>query len=262
MKLLDGRDIAQYIKERHRAQVSVMDPRPRMAIIRSEHNVAGDKYLKMKRAYGKDIGVDVDFYVEKPATMVERIHKLNRDKNVTGILIQLPLEDASQTAAALAAVAPEKDVDGLGPDTKFEPGTVKASLWLLAAYNVPVQGKVVIVGQGRLVGKPLADRLEASGVDVHRIDIRTKDLKAALQDADMIFTGTGKPGLIKSDMVKDGAVVVDTGSPRGELEPSLYERKDLTITPNPGGVGPMTVASLFDNLLIAQEAANRKQNRG
>ena len=251
MKLLDGRDIAAYIKERHRLQVQGMDPKPRMAIIRSEHNVAGDKYLKMKRAYGEDIGVPVDLYVEKPETMISRIHALNKDKSVTGILIQLPLEDPTQTAEALAAVAPEKDVDGLSPDTIFEPGTVKASLWLLAAYNVDIKGKVVIVGQGRLVGKPLADRLEASGVEVVRADIKTGDLKSVTQDADMIFTGTGKAGLITSDMVKSGAVVVDTGSPRGELQPDLYERQDLTITPNPGGVGPMTVASLFDNLLIA-----------
>jgi len=251
MKLLDGRDVAEYIKERHRAQVLSMDPPPRMAIIRSKHNVAGDKYLKMKRAYGEDIGVPVDLYVETPQTMMGRIEKLNHDKTVTGILIQLPLEDPTQTAGALAAVDPQKDVDGLAPDSPYEPGTVKASLWLLAAYNVDIKGRIVIVGQGRLVGKPLADQLVASGHDVVRADINTKDLGAVTRTADMIFTGTGRAGLVSSDMVKEGAVVIDTGSPRGELEPDLYSRGDLVITPNPGGVGPMTVASLFDNLLIA-----------
>jgi methylenetetrahydrofolate dehydrogenase (NADP+)/methenyltetrahydrofolate cyclohydrolase len=124
---------------------------------------------------------------------------------------------------------------------------------LLAAYNVDLQGRIVVVGQGRLVGKPLADRLEVSGHDVVRCDVHTKDLRAETIQADILFTGTGQEHLIKPDMVKDGAVVVDTGSPRNEIDPALYDRDDLTITPNPGGVGPMTVASLFDNLLIAAQ---------
>jgi methylenetetrahydrofolate dehydrogenase (NADP+)/methenyltetrahydrofolate cyclohydrolase len=128
---------------------------------------------------------------------------------------------------------------------------VKAALWLLASHNVDLSGRIVIVGQGRLVGKPLADRLEAQGLEVIRTDINTPDLGAVTRTADMIFTGTGRPGLIRSDMVKDGAVIVDTGAPSTELDPALFERPSLTITPNPGGVGPMTIAALFDNLLIA-----------
>lgn len=255
-KLLYGRDLAGFIKQRHVAQVAALPAPPRLAIIRSRDNEAGDRYLKMKRAYGEDIGVPVDLYVETgPQAILDRIAALNADTSVTGILIQLPLTDAGITDAALAAIAPAKDIDGLGPNSPYEAGTPKAALWLLAAHNIDLRGRIVVVGQGRLVGKPLADRLERAGLDVVRCDIHTPDLRAETLQADILFTGTGQPGLIKSDMVKPGAVLVDTGSPTGELEPALYDRQDLTaITPNPGGVGPMTVTSLFDNLLIAAQA--------
>jgi methylenetetrahydrofolate dehydrogenase (NADP+)/methenyltetrahydrofolate cyclohydrolase len=153
----------------------------------------------------------------------------------------------------LAKIAPAKDIDGLGPNSPYEAATPKAALWLLAAHGIDLKGRIVVVGQGRLVGKPLADRMIASGLDVVRCDINTKDLKTEVLQADIIFTGTGQEHLITPDMVKLGAVLVDTGSPKSELDPGLYEREDLTLTPNPGGVGPMTVVSLFDNLLIAAQ---------
>ena len=252
-KLLDGRDVAGFIQARHVHTVAALPSPPRLAIIRSSTNEAGDKYLRMKQKYGHEIGAEVDLYAETDAKVLARIKQLNADPAVTGIIIQLPLGDRSLTSRALAAVDPAKDIDGLGPHSPYEPGTVKAALWLLAAHNIPVTGRIVIVGQGRLVGKPLADRLEASGHEVVRADINTPDLGAVTRSADMIFTGTGRPGLIKADMVKSGAVIVDTGAPSTELDPALFERTDLTITPNPGGVGPMTVASLFDNLLIAAQ---------
>src|SRR6185369_17925550 len=154
--------------------------------------------------------------VETSDTILARIRSLNEDTSVDGIIIQLPLTDQSITDEATAAVAVEKDVDGLAPGSPFEAATPKAALWLLAAHNVDLAGRIVVVGQGRLVGKPLADRLEASGHPVVRCDIHTKDLKAETIQADIIFTGTGQEHLIKSDMVKHGAVLVDTGSPRYE----------------------------------------------
>ncbi len=254
MKLLKGRDVADYVKQRHAGVVAGMQVVPRLAIIRSKDNEAGDRYLKMKRQYGEDIGAVVDLYVETSATILERIKSLNADPSVTGIIIQLPLTDQNITDRALAAVAPAKDVDGLAPGSTFEPATPKSALWLLAAYNVDIKGRVVVVGQGRLVGKPLADQLEASGHDVVRCDINTADLAAETRQADVIFTATGVEHLIKPDMVKQGAVLVDAGAPSAEFDPALYEREDLTITPNPGGVGPMTVTSLFDNLIIAAQS--------
>jgi methylenetetrahydrofolate dehydrogenase (NADP+)/methenyltetrahydrofolate cyclohydrolase len=250
-KLLAAENIVGFIQQRHVQQVVGFTPPPRLAIIRSSDNEAAERYLRAKAQYGAAIGVPVDIYVESPASLIDRIHALNADPATTGIIVQLPLPSPELTSAALAAVAPAKDVDGLGPNSPFEAATPKAALWLLAAYNVDLRGRIVIVGQGRLVGKPLADRLEASGHEVVRCDIHTTDLAAATRTADIIFTGTGTPSLIKPGMVKPGAVIVDTGSPRQELDPALYDDPTLTITPNPGGVGPMTVASLFDNLIIA-----------
>lgn len=252
-KLLQAADVVSFIQARHAQVVAGLRHQPKLAIIRSADNEAGDRYLKMKRKYGEDIGVQVDLYVETSDTILARIHELNHDKSVTGIIVQLPLEGAGITDQALAALDPAKDVDGLGPHPLYETATPKAVLWLLAAYNIDLAGRIVVVGQGRLVGKPLADRLEASGHRVVRCDIHTKDLRAETLEADILFTATGQGHLIKPDMVKSGAVIIDAGSPRNELDPALYDRTDLTLTPNPGGVGPMTVASLFDNLLIAAQ---------
>jgi methylenetetrahydrofolate dehydrogenase (NADP+)/methenyltetrahydrofolate cyclohydrolase len=256
MKLLDGRDIAGFITQRHLSLAASLAGRPRLAIIRSKDNPAGDKYLKMKRQYGESIGVDVDLYIETAATILERIDTLNADPAVTGIIVQLPLTDSSITDRALAAIAPVKDVDGLGPDSPYEAATPKAILWLLAAHNVDLKGRIVVVGQGRLIGQPLADRIEASGREVMRCDVHTKDLAAETIQADILVVCTGQKHLITPAMVKEGAVVVDTGSPSAEVDPAIFSRTDLIVTPNPGGVGPMTVVSLFDNLLIA--AQNRR----
>jgi methylenetetrahydrofolate dehydrogenase (NADP+)/methenyltetrahydrofolate cyclohydrolase len=257
MKLLTSAELVPYIKQRHVTQVAQLATQPRMAIVRMGDAESTNRYLRAKQRYGADIGVTVDIYPESPDTIIESIKKLGKDPSITGIVIQLPLSDPELTAKAVAAVPADKDIDGLAPNSDFEAGTPKAVLWLLAAYNVDVAGRIAVVGQGRLVGKPLADRLEASGLDVVRCDIHTADLAAETRTADIIFTGTGQPNLIKSDMVKEGAVVVDTGAPECELDPALFERSDLTITPNPGGVGPMTIVALFDNLLIA---ANRQSS--
>jgi methylenetetrahydrofolate dehydrogenase (NADP+)/methenyltetrahydrofolate cyclohydrolase len=257
MKLLNGRDVADYMKVRHAGMVRACARPPQLAIVRAGSHEATDLYIRAKIAYGRDIGVPVEVHNETAASLPGRLHDLGRDPGVTGVIIQLPLAGSELTDQALAAVPPSKDVDGLTPNSPFEAATPKAVLWLLAAYNVDVTGRVVIVGQGRLVGKPLADRLEAAGREVTRCDARTANLAAVTRTADLLVTATGQRHLVTADMVKNGAVVVDTGSPEPELAPELYDRQDLTLTPNPGGVGPMTVASLFDNLVIAAQEQGR-----
>ena len=213
-----------------------------------------DKYIAVKRRYGADIGVVVDVYAETAETLVDRVRGLGEDDSVAGIIVQLPLAHSELTDAALAAVPPAKDVDGLAPGTAFEAATPKAISWLLAAYNVALAGRVIaVVGQGRLVGAPLSAELETSGHTVLRLDEHTSDLATRVRAADIIIAATGTPGVITSAMVKPGAVVVDAGSPASELAADTRERADITISPNPGGVGPMTVAALFDNLLIAAQ---------
>lgn len=255
MKWLDGRDVAGFIQGRHVAIVRGLQPGPRLAIVRQGASAATDAYLRVKQRYGDDIGAAVDVYTETPEAVLDRIAALNADPYVTGLIVQLPFADAPELEEqAVAAVSPAKDVDGLVSGSPFEAATPKAILWLLAAYNIDVKGQhVAVVGQGRLVGKPLADRLEASNSTIVRIDEHTPDLASALAKATIIITATGKTGLITTEMVPDGAVVVDAGAPKSDLDPAVLDRTDLKITPNPGGVGPMTVAALFDNLLIAAQ---------
>ncbi len=260
MKWLDGREVAAFIQERHARQVRAYRTPPRLAIVRQGATAATDMYLRVKQRYGHHLGFVVDLYTETPAGLLPRIAALNADPAVTGINVELPFADAPElTADALAAVDLPKDIEGLAPGSTFEVVTPKAILWLLAAYNIDLVGRIVVVGQGQLVGRPLADRLESSGRDVVRADEHTRDLATLTRQADLLITATGQPGLITPAMVKTGAVVVDAGAPTSDLARDVLDRTDLIITPNPGGVGPMTVASLFDNLLIA---AAQGQARG
>lgn len=254
MKLLDGRQVAEYLQERHVRTVRGLGFVPGLAIVRMGTDDATSKYLAAKTRYGQEIGVVVTVFTETESTILARVEALNTQRPVTGIIVQLPLEPARITDKVLAAVDSAKDVDGLGPNSIFDTATPKAVLWLLAAYNIDLKTKLVaVVGQGRLVGEPLADALDACGAQTIRIDISTKDLAQKVAAADIIICATGKPAVLTSTMIKPGAVVVDCGSPVSELAADLLARTDITRSPNPGGVGPMTVAALFDNLLIAAE---------
>ena len=252
MKLLNGADLAGFIKERHSRVMASLDYVPTLAIVCVEPNDATQRYLGVKRRYGDDIGVTVRVYEETKTSIADRVKRLNADVDTTGIIVQLPLPSPALTDEVLALIDARKDVDGLRPGSLFEPATPKAILWLLAGHNIDLKGRTIaVVGQGRLVGKPLADMLEASGHAVVRCDINTVDLTAHLIEADIIVAATGQAGLIDAAMLKDGAIVIDTGSPQSELSADVLDRTDLIRTPNPGGVGPMTVAALFDNLMIA-----------
>ena len=172
--------------------------------------------------------------------------------------MQLPLEDPTQTEQIVDTVAPAKDVDALGKDATLDPATPLAILWLLAGYNIELRGKkIVLVGRGKLVGAPLERILKTSGYDVEVVDRKTPDIPAVVSAADLIITATGTPGLITSAMIKEGAVVVDAGvageqgKTVGDLAEDVYERDDLTITPRKGGVGPLTICALFDNVIRA-----------
>ncbi len=254
MKLLDGRQVAEYLQERHVRTVRGLGFIPGLAIVSMGDDEATAKYLAAKVHYGEEIGVPVTVFTETADTIINRVKALNSQNPVTGIIVQLPISPADITDEVLAAVDPAKDVDGLGPDPRYDSATQKAVLWLLAAYNIDLKNQLIaVVGQGRLIGKPLSDALQASGEHVERIDITTKDITEKVLAADIVVTATGTPEAITSTMIKPGAVVVDCGSPASELSRELLARTDITRTPNPGGVGPMTVAALFDNLLIAAE---------
>lgn len=166
-------------------------------------------------------------------------------------------------------VAADKDVDALGSQATFEPATPLAIMWLLSGYNVELNGRhILLVGRGKLVGRPLEKILKDSGQDVEMIG-RDSDLAERVSAADIIITATGSAGSIHADMIKQDAVVVDAGVASeagktvGDLAPDVYERDDLTITPTKGGVGPLTVCALFENVIVAARrvAENKVTNK-
>jgi methylenetetrahydrofolate dehydrogenase (NADP+)/methenyltetrahydrofolate cyclohydrolase len=265
MKLLNGQELAGFIKERQAKQVrslrQSLHVQPKLAIVLTIDHPAINVYIKMKKAYGADILVDVDIYQIPQSQAPAKIKELNADNSVQGIIVQLPLEDPAQTEEIVNLVAPEKDVDALGRDSKFEPATPMAIQWLLNGYNVELAGKkILLIGRGKLVGAPLEKILKASGYDVSVVERQTKDLASYTKEADIIITATGSPAILYPEIIKQGAVVVDAGVASeegktvGDLAPEVYERSDLTLTPQKGGVGPLTVCALFENVIRSATA--------
>ncbi len=270
MKLLNGRELADYIKERQARQVRTLRQAhrvfPRLAIIQTIDDPVIDTYASLKQRYGADILIDVDIHKVAQGELMTTIQRLNDDATVHGIIIQLPLADNGQVQQAVDAVAGDKDVDGLGTDAALDPATPMAINWLTAGYNVSLAGaKIAIIGQGRLVGAPLARMWVSSGYDVTVFDDQQGDL-STLPDYDVIVTATGVPGLIVSDMLKNGAVIIDAGTASehgkivGDVAADVRTREDLTITPEKGGVGPLTVAALFDNVITAARSTIKTEN--
>jgi len=266
VKLLDGTELADYVKERQAKQVRNLRQSwgvaPKLAIIQTVDDPVIDTYVRMKQRYGTDIDIDVD--VIKPATdEIERvIERCNEDSSIHGIIIQLPLAEGVEIDAVLNAVAISKDVDGLAEGSQFTAATAQAIDWLLAGYNVDLKAKkIAIVGNGRLVGRPLAKLWSGAGYQISVFDEHSKNMNKALRRHSVIISAAGVPGLIGNDSIQPGAVVVDAatsaehGKVVGDVADTVRERTDLTITPQKGGVGPLTVASLFDNVIRAARAA-------
>jgi methylenetetrahydrofolate dehydrogenase (NADP+)/methenyltetrahydrofolate cyclohydrolase len=262
MKLLDGRELAGYIKERQARQVRALRQahgvQPKLAIVVTVDNPVIDLYVRLKKQYGADLLIDVDIHRVDQKDVPELLNMLSKDASVHGVIVQLPLADPSQTDEIVNLVPPEKDVDALGQNATMDPATPLAIMWLLAGYNVDLLGKkVLLIGRGKLVGAPLERIYRNSGVDVTVATRDTTDLAAETREADVIITATGSPAILYSDMIKPGAVVVDAGVASedgktvGDVAPDVYERDDLTITPQKGGVGPLTVCALFDNVIRA-----------
>lgn len=269
MKLLNGSELAGFIKERQAHEVRSLKAQyitPKLVIIRDSDNPVITKYVNLKIKYGEDIGVPVeDVKVETAEEAIIKITEANNDKNVSGIIVQLPLKDPSKTDEVVSKIAPEKDVDGLSGNGKFDSATATAINWLLAGHNVELQDKkIAIVGKGRLVGAPLIKMWRDSGLDVMVFDSKS-DIKE-LKNADVIVTATGHPHLITPECIKPGAIIVDAGTASedgklvGDVDDSIRERDDLikAITPKIGGVGPLTVTVLFEDVIIA---AKNQQNQ-
>lgn len=262
-KILNGTELVGYIKERQAREVRALRQAskifPKLAIIKSKGaSSVIDTYVRMKQRYSDDILIETVIKTLDESDMPAEITRLNNDKTVHGIIVQLPLDDKAKTDEIVNIVAPEKDVDGLSENSQFYSATAMAVTWLLAGYAIELKGKkITLVGNGRLVGKPLAALWQSSGYDVTVLDSRHTDIGSVLRESSIIVTATGVPHLITSDMVPLKAVVVDAGTASengvilGDVDASVRERGDLTITPEKGGVGPLTITALFDNVITA-----------
>ncbi len=261
-KELNGRELVGYIKERQAKAVRGLKQQwsvnPKLAIIRTNPDPIVDSYMKIKQKYGEDILVDVDVHTIEQSDALNIIKNLNNDESTHGIIVQIPLPDRDQTDEILNSVNPSKDVDGLATSSKFDAPTPVAISWLLAGYGVDLKNKnVAIVGHGRLVGSPLAKMWQSSGIAVEVIDKSTTEIATKLQLADIVVSATGVPGLIKPEMIKPDAVIIDAGVATdsnglvGDVAAEVRQMPNITISSEKGGVGPLTVSALFENVITA-----------
>lgn len=270
MKELNGAELAGFIKERQAKQVRALRQawhiNPCLAIVTDVENPVIETYMRLKQKYGADILIDVEIHRVSAGGALEVIQELNNRDDVQGIIMQLPISNPEQTDELLESIREDKDVDGLRKKAIFQAATPTAISWLLAGYGVDLKGKkVAIVGRGRLVGAPLEKMWLKSGVDVTVFE-KGDDL-SQLINYDIIVSATGVPGLIKSQMIKTKAVVVDAGTASengkivGDVSEEVRQRNDVIITPKKGGVGPLTVSALFDNVITAcLKIANQSKN--
>ena len=270
MRELNGSELAGFIKERQAKQVRALRQawhiNPRLAIVTDVENPVIETYMRLKQRYGADILIDVEIHRVPAGGALEVIQELNNRDDVQGIILQLPISNPDQTEELLESIREDKDVDGLRKKAIFQAATPTAISWLLAGYGVDLKGKkVAIVGRGRLVGAPLEKMWLKSDVDVTVFE-KGDDL-SQLINYDIIVSATGVPGLIKSQMVKAKAVVVDAGTASengkivGDVSEEARQRDDVIITPKKGGVGPLTVSALFDNVITAcLKIANQSKN--
>lgn len=256
MKELNGRELAGYIKERQAHQVRhlrAIKRFPKLVIFYDNDNPVILKYIALKEQYGADIKVDVETRKITAENASAEVSAAAKDPAVSGIIVQLPLAECDENILQL--IPNEKDVDGLRGER--DTATAMAIHWLLTGYNIELPSlKLAIVGRGKLVGAPLLKMWTDSGYDVTMLH-RGDDL-SQLINYDVIVTATGVPSLIKPEYLKTGAVVVDAGTASengvivGDISDEVREsRDDLTITPRIGGVGPLTVAMLFENVIRA-----------
>jgi len=282
MILLDGKKVSEKILSKVAIEVNKMKLDhilPKLAVILVGKDPASLLYVSRKQAACAKTGIDwVQFDYETDVTtetLIEKIEELNADSTIHGILVQLPLPKSVYTPDVMKAIDPKKDVDGftaynLGKmflSTEFEhlvPCTPLGVIRLLEHYNIPVQGKeVVVVGHSNLVGKPLSTMFLNRNATVTTCHIFTKDLAFHTKRADILCTGVGKANLITADMVKDGAIIIDIGIVKlsngkivGDVDFENVSKKVSYITPVPGGAGPMTVACLMENTMNAAKRIN------
>lgn len=278
--LIDGKKVASDIKQTLTLEVQALKAKgitPGLAVVLVGDNPASKKYVASKEKMCAEIGINS--YPHKlpadisQAELIKLIDELNADKNVHGILVQLPLPKGLNEKEVMNRISPAKDVDGFGPDALgkllldepgFVPCTPHGAIKMLEAYNIDVAGKhAVVVGRSIIVGKPLALLLLRKNATVTICHSKTSNLKEQCLKADILCVAIGKARMITADMIKEGAVVIDVGinvtaegKIVGDVDFEPAKEKASYITPVPGGAGPMTIIMLMYNTVLAAKLAN------
>ncbi len=261
LQYISGKEIADEQEIVQRAQVELFEKKgivPRLAIIQTTSSSVIDTYVRLKKKYSEQIGVEVVHYNINPEEVETTITFLNNDPEIHGIIVQLPLHPSLNQDTVLNLVTKEKDVDGLTKDAHFVPPTVQAILWLLEKHVANLSHKkIALVGKGRLVGAPLEKELLKKNLTPK---VFTKeDSLDDLHNYNVIISATGATSLLKNTHIQSGAYVFDAGTAEengaihGDVADELYDRDDISITPTKGGVGILTVRALFENTLLACE---------
>ena len=280
MEILDGKKISAKVREDLKLEVDNLKKegiKPKLAVIMVGNDPASKVYVRNKNKACEEIGIEYEeFLLGEETTMEELLNvidNLNKNQNIDGILLQSPIPKHLDINKAFRAILPEKDVDGFHPinagklsigEKCFVPCTPHGVVKIIEEYNIETEGKnVVIVGRSNIVGKPLIQCMLKKNATVTVCHSKTRNLEEFTRKADILIVAIGKPKFITENMVKEGVVVIDIGINRneegklvGDVDFDNVSKKASYITPVPGGVGPMTVAMLMENVV---EAA--KQNK-
>ena len=267
--ILDGKKLREELLANYKNIIEKENLKIKLAIIQVGDNEASNIYVKNKEKYCNMVGIKTDIYKlssdTKEEELINLIDKLNKIKEVTGIILQSPVPKHIDYDKCSKTILSSKDVDGFTKENIYKlymnedtimPATVKGIIVLLKKYNINIDGsKVVIIGRGNIVGKPLSLALTNENATVSLLHSHTKDITKYTKEADIIISACGTPNIITSDMIKDNSVVIDVGVNRingkivGDVDFESVSKKASYITPNPGGVGPMTIAMIIDNLI-------------
>ena len=279
-QIIDGKELAKHIREELKEEVKELknaEIYPKLAVIMVGDDPASKVYVRNKSRACEDVGIEYEEYLLPAKTtreeLLELIEKLNNDERVHGILVQSPLPEGLDANEAFRTILPKKDVDGFHPinvgklslnQDCFVSCTPYGIIKMLEAYNVPIEGaNAVIIGRSNIVGKPLAQCLLNKNATVTICHSKTKNLKEITKKADILIAAIGKPKFVTEDMVKENATVIDVGINRneegklvGDTDFENIKEKVSFITPVPGGVGPMTIAMLMNNVIKATKRQN------
>ena len=280
MEILDGKKVSAKVREDLKLEVDNLKKegiKPKLAVIMVGNDPASKVYVRNKNKACEEIGIEYEeFLLDEKTTMEELLNvidNLNKNQNIDGILLQSPIPKHLDINKAFRAILPEKDVDGFHPinagklsigEKCFVPCTPHGVVKIIEEYNIETEGKnVVIVGRSNIVGKPLIQCMLQKNATVTVCHSKTRNLEEFTRKADILIVAIGKQKFITENMVKEGVVVIDIGINRneegklvGDVDFDNVSKKASYITPVPGGVGPMTVAMLMENVV---EAA--KQNK-